>query len=167
VRASRAGASRGRRSYEFGSQCLALRHWPRCLIYCLEVSVGNRSRLRAILAALLLSTAAATLLAHHSVAEYDMQNLVTIKGIVTKVEWTNPHVFVYLNVKDEKGDVHEWSMEVDSVLLMRRYGWTRNMVKPGDEISCTGGPAKTGAKIIRGTMVQLADGTKMRVWSRV
>jgi hypothetical protein len=129
--------------------------------------VGNRFRSRHILAALLFVMAAAPLLAHHSVAMYDMTNLVTIKGIVTRVEWTNPHVFVYLNVKDDKGEVAEWAMEVDSIVLMRRYGWTKNTVKAGDEISCTGGAAKTGAKIMRGTMVELADGTKLRVWSRV
>jgi hypothetical protein len=129
--------------------------------------VGNCFRSRCAPAAVILLIAAAPLLAHHSVAMYDMQSLVTIKGIVTRVEWTNPHVFVYLNVKDEKGEVHEWAMEVDSIVLMRRYGWTKSTVKPGDEISCTGGAAKTGAKIMRGTMVELADGTKLRVWSRV
>lgn len=117
--------------------------------------------------ALLLLIAAVPLLAHHSVAMYDMEHLVTIKGTVTRVEWTNPHVFVFLNVKDDKGEVHEWGMEVDSIVLMRRYGWTRNTVKPGDQISCTGAPAKTGVLQMRGTMVELADGTKLRVWSRV
>ncbi len=129
--------------------------------------MGNRFRSRQALAALLLLMAAVPLFAHHSVAMYNMTDLVTIKGIVTRVEWTNPHVFVYLNVKDDKGEVNEWAMEVDSIVLMRRYGWTKNTVKPGDEISCTGGAAKTGAKIMRGTMVELADGTKLRVWSRV
>jgi hypothetical protein len=105
--------------------------------------------------------------AHHSVAMYDLDHLVTVKGVVTKLEWTNPHVFVYFAVKNDQGGADEWAMELDAPTLLRRYGWQRSTVKEGDEITCTGGPAKTGAKVMRGAIVELKDGTQLRVWSRV
>jgi Family of unknown function (DUF6152) len=105
--------------------------------------------------------------AHHSVAMYDTQNLTTVKGAVTKVEWTSPHVFIYLETKDDDGKSVEWAVELDSPVLLRRYGWVKNTVSVGDEITCSGAPAKSGAKVMRGTMIELADGSKLRVWSRV
>lgn len=105
---------------------------------------------------------AVSLGAHHSVAMYDLDHLVTLKGTVTRVEWTNPHVFVYFTSGGE-----EWAMELDPPVLLRRYGWLKSTVKEGDAITVTGGPAKNGAKVMRGAMVELADGTKLRVWSRV
>jgi hypothetical protein len=100
--------------------------------------------------------------AHHSVAMYDLDRLVTLKGTVTRLEWTNPHVFVYFT---SGGD--EWAMELDPPVLLRRYGWLKSTVKEGDTITVTGGPAKSGAKVMRGALVELADGTQLRVWSRV
>ena len=85
---------------------------------------------------------AATVSAHHSTAMYDSQNPVTISGTVKKFEWTNPHAFVYLDVKDEKtGQVVEWEVEMMSLNHLRAYGWTSRTVKPGETISCTGSPA--------------------------
>ena len=58
-------------------------------------------------------------------------------------------------------------MELDPPVLLRRYGWSKETVSVGDRISCTGAPAKSGAKMMRGAIVELADGTQLRVWSRV
>lgn len=122
----------------------------------------NRMALIASLACLAMSPA----FAHHSVAPYDTDHLVTIKGVVTRIEWTSPHVFVYFTADDGKSS-GEWSMELDPPVLLRRYGWSRDTVKVGDAISCTGAPARSGAHAMRGAIVELADGTQLRVWSRV
>jgi hypothetical protein len=106
-------------------------------------------------------------LGHHSIALYDTDHLTTLKGKVTRVEWTSPHVFVYFDATEAGGAAVEWSMELDPPVLLRRYGWSKDTVSVGDEISCTGAPAKSGAKAMRGAIVELQDGTQLRVWSRV
>jgi len=111
---------------------------------------------------MLLLIAAAPLLARHPPTTYD-NHLVTIRGIVTRVEWTNPHAYIYVNVQEANGAVYEWGVEVNDIAALKRYGWTRNTVRPGDAIACTGRPAKTGARLMRGTMVQLPGGSKLRV----
>ena len=121
--------------------------------------------LRAV--AVTLCLAAAQAFAHHSVGLYDTQNLVTVEGVVTRVEWTSPHVFVYFRATAADGTAAEWSMELDPPVLLRRYGWSKDMVKEGDTIHATGAPAKSGAAAMRGAIVELADGTQLRVWSRV
>ena len=119
-----------------------------------------------LLAICLVAAWTAPALAHHSVALYDTDNLTTVKGVVTKIEWTSPHVFVYFT-SDEKGQSVEWSMELDPPVLLRRYGWSKDSVSVGDTITCTGAPARSGAKTMRGAIVELKDGTRLRVWSRV
>ena len=123
------------------------------------------SRIKQLLMTLVGLAVTFPALAHHSVALYDTDHLVTVKGVVTRIEWTSPHVFVFFK-SDEAKDA-EWSMELDPPVLLRRYGWSKNTVKVGDTISCTGAPARSGAKIMRGAIVELADGTQLRVWSRV
>ena len=93
----------------------------------------------------LLAIGSAPVLAHHSTAMYNMANPVTVTGTVTRFEWTNPHAFVYVNVKDESGKIVEWEVEMMSLNHLRSYGWTHNTIKPGDSITCTGGAAKSGA----------------------
>ena len=110
---------------------------------------------------------AAPCFAHHSVALYDTDHLTTVKGKVTRIEWTSPHVFVFFAAGETGGPTVEWSMELDPPVLLRRYGWSKDTVKIGDVISCTGAPAKSGAKAMRGAIVELPDGTQLRVWSRV
>jgi hypothetical protein len=122
-----------------------------------------RRRLAAIAA--LLVTAPA--LAHHSVAMYDNDNLIKIAGTVTRVEWTSPHAFVYLETKGDDGKAVEWAIELDPPVLLKRYGWRQSTVKAGDTIGFTGAPAKSGAPLMRGAILELADGTELRVWSRV
>ena len=113
------------------------------------------------------SLAAVTAVAHHSVAMYDNDNLIEIAGTVTRVEWTSPHVFVYLETEGDDGQTVEWSVELDPPVLLRRYGWRQSTVEAGDEIRFTGAPAKSGAPLMRGAIAELSDGTELRVWSRV
>jgi hypothetical protein len=87
------------------------------------------------------------LLAHHSFsAEYDNKKPVTLKGIVTKVEWMNPHVYFYLDVKDDDGNIANWALEMGPPNGLQRSGWTRNTMKVGDEVTVEGLLAKDGSK---------------------
>jgi Family of unknown function (DUF6152) len=101
-------------------------------------------------------------LAHHSVSMYDMEHPTTLKGTVERLEWTNPHGYIYLQVKDEKGQTVEWAVEINSPNFLKHNGWTSTIVKPGDVITVTGGAAKSGAKTMRCTTVTLPDGTVLR-----
>ena len=100
--------------------------------------------------------------AHHSTAMYDMANPVTVKGTVGRFEWTNPHAFIFLEVKNEKGESTMWEIELMSLNHLRSYGWVRTTVKAGDTISATGAPAKNGAPSMIAGVVQLPDGRKIR-----
>src|SRR5688500_18212006 len=100
--------------------------------------------------------------AHHSTAMYDGQNPVTITGTVKKFEWTNPHAFVYLEVKDAQGKVTEWEVEMMSLNHLRAYGWTSKTVKAGDTISATGAPARSGAPSMIANRMKLPDGREIR-----
>jgi hypothetical protein len=102
------------------------------------------------------------LLAHHSTAMYDMASPITVTGVVTRFEWTNPHAFIYLNVKDDKGNVQEWAIEMMSLNHLKSYGWARDLVKPGDVISCTGGRAKSGLPTMLSSLMKLADGRMIK-----
>jgi DNA/RNA endonuclease YhcR with UshA esterase domain len=86
-----------------------------------------------------MSWLAAPLAAHHSwAADYDASKPVTVKGVVTKVEWTNPHTHFYIESKDEKGTVTLWNFEMASTLALERGGWSRKTLQPGDEVTITG-----------------------------
>jgi hypothetical protein len=101
--------------------------------------------------------AAAPVMAHHSfAAEYDSKKPVTIKGIVTKVDWMNPHVYFYLDVKDEKGDITNWALEMGPPTLLQKAGWSRTTMKVGDEVIVQGILAKDGAKQANARSVTMA-----------
>ena len=113
----------------------------------------------------ILAAAAAFLLmgiplsAHHGNASYDNDNPVTIKGAVTEFAWSNPHVQIYLDVKDDKGSVVRWSVETFSPGKLVRAGWTKDSVKTGDQVSITLIPAKSGAPVGFLHKLVLPDGT--------
>src|ERR1039458_6034949 len=89
-----------------------------------------RIKIAILIAALLLVVAAPSpSLAHHSVSMYDMANPTTVVGVVERVEWTNPHAYVYLNVKNDKGVVEEWAIEINSPNFLKHNGWTNSTVK--------------------------------------
>lgn len=101
--------------------------------------------------------------AHHSTAMYDAQNPVTVTGVVKRFQWTNPHAFVYLEVTDEKtGKVVEWECEMMSLNHLRSYGWTSRTVKPGEVITVTGAPARSGAPSMIASRMKLPDGREIR-----
>ena len=104
---------------------------------------------------LLLSGAQAS--AHHSfAAEFDGDKKITLTGIVTKVEWTNPHVWFYVNVKDEKtGEVTNWGAEMGPPHGLQRRGWRQNTLKIGDSVTVAGSMAKSGVKRMNASKVTL------------
>jgi DNA/RNA endonuclease YhcR with UshA esterase domain len=107
----------------------------------------------------IMLAATAQVFAHHSfAAEFDANKRVTLKGTVTKVDWRNPHIYVYLNVKDGRGGVTEWACEGGPPNVLLREGWTRNSVKEGDEVTIDGAVAKDGSKRCNSRSVNLADG---------
>jgi hypothetical protein len=117
-----------------------------------------RSRLIIALLALGLWAAVRPAEAHHSTAMYNMANPVTVTGVVTRFEWTNPHAHIFLEVTDEQGKKVEWDVEMMSLNHLKSYGWSRNTVKPGETISCTGGQAKSGLPAMLSSIVKLGDG---------
>ena len=91
------------------------------------------------------------LLAHHAQSAYDRSREMTLEGTVTKVEWANPHIFLFFDVKDASGKIENWGTEFSSPITLRRnYGWSRNTFQPGDHVSVTGNPRKDGAKFLWG-----------------
>ena len=105
--------------------------------------------------------AAAPIWAHHSFsAEYDSAQLVTLKGTISKVEWTNPHIYVYLDVKDDSGKVTTWSLEGYPPNTLKRTGFTRELLKVGDEITATAYKSRDGSNTGAGREFTFADGSK-------
>ena len=97
--------------------------------------------------------------AHHGGAIYDTKNPITLKGVVTDFEWTNPHVQIYFDVKDDKGAVVHWACETLSPgKLARGSGWTKDSLKAGDQITITLNPAKVGTPVGGLRKIVFADG---------
>ncbi len=105
-----------------------------------------RMKLAFLVAGLGLVCLAAPLAAHHSwTADYDGAKPVTVKGVVSKVEWTNPHTWFYIDVKDQTGKVTNWGLEMGSPNGLMRNGWTRNSMKIGHEVTVEGSRARDGS----------------------
>ena len=110
-------------------------------------------------AALALSVPA---FAHHSfAAEFDDKKSVTLNGIVTRYEWTNPHVYFYVDVKERNGDITSWGVEWQSPNELRRAGWTRDSLKVGDSVTVEVSSARDGSKTAGGKLVLLANGRRL------
>jgi len=114
------------------------------------------------IAALAAGLAALPALAHHSfAAEYDSSAPITLKGTVTKVEWTNPHSYVYVDVKDANGNVVNWAVEGYPPHTLRRTGFTRDLMKQGDVVASSGWKARDAANRMAARDVTFANGNKM------
>src|SRR5436190_19685750 len=125
-----------------------------------------------LIATFMLLFATSSAFAHHSfAAEYDSTKQVTVKGVVAKVAWVNPHAYVYIDVKDESGKVTTWAFESLSPNALARQGWTRNSLKAGEPVTVNGYLAKDGKPLADGSlhansrMITTADGRKVFVGS--
>ena len=94
--------------------------------------------------AIVLGALALPVSAHHGVAGYDLDKVVTVKGTVSEFEWTNPHAVVRITAKNDKGETEEWTIELGAPGIMARSGWSKNSMKPGDEVIAETHPAKNG-----------------------
>ena len=123
-------------------------------------------RIRGLVALCLLGLVGLPALAHHSFdAEYDSSKTMTITGFVTKVDWVNPHAFVYLDSKDDKGVVRSFRVEMGPPYALARSGWKKDTIKVGDKITIENAAlAKDGtntAGSLPSTAMILASGQKM------
>jgi hypothetical protein len=112
---------------------------------------------------LLLSLTAAAQ-AHHSFsAEYDSERVINLSGTVTKVEWQNPHVYIYVDVtNDKEGQVVPWAFEMGApAVLTRTLGWTRSTLNIGDVVNIEGRGARDGSNLANARTVTLANGEKL------
>jgi len=104
----------------------------------------------------------APVVAHHGETNYDTDKLVSVKATVTNFQFINPHAQVFLDAKNDKGEIEKWICEARSpAMLVRNGGWDKTTLKPGDVITATGFRAKNGANILRLKKIMLADGTEL------
>lgn len=118
----------------------------------------------AAIAALLASVLifSSPVLAHHGGAAYDGKVTATLKATITQVSFINPHVLIYFDAKDESGNVDHWVCEAADPAVLLREGWKRDTLKPGDQVTIMGHPAKSGAKTMRFEKVILANGKELQ-----
>ena len=116
-----------------------------------------KSKLFAVLAAgVVLLLVSGPLLAHHGGAQYDTKHAVTVTGTVTEFMFTNPHVQIHFEVKDETGNVDKWVAETASPQRLYSIGWNAKTLKAGDKITVTGAQLKDGQKIV--SIIKLVGG---------
>jgi len=103
--------------------------------------------------------------AHHAVsAEFDLSKQITLQGRVTKIEWMNPHVYLYVDVITD-GKISNWACETAGPNTLARQGWNRLSIKIGDRVTVVGYRARDGANVASAREVVLADGRKLFVGS--
>jgi Family of unknown function (DUF6152) len=101
--------------------------------------------------------------AHHGQAVYDENNPIQLKGTVISFDWINPHCFVNLDVKDEKGNVVHWIAETVNPGKLARAGWTKDSLKPGDHVTLILTPARNGAHLGHFYKLTFADGRELTI----
>ncbi len=129
-----------------------------------DMSMPKKLMLACVAAAVCLC--ATPVVAHHAFsAEFDYQSPVKLTGAITMVEWVNPHAWLYVDVKDPKGKVNNWAIELGAPNAMLRRGWNKNSIPIGTEILVEGYQAKNGSKTANGRTLTLPDGRKLFVGS--
>jgi hypothetical protein len=123
-----------------------------------------RTRLGILAVGFVLLCLSAPIAAHHSwTADYDGSKAVTVKGVVSKVEWTNPHTHFYVDVKDDKGNVTTWNFEMASTLSLERGGWSRKTLPVGTEITVGGFSGRAVKERAIASSMVTADGKNLFV----
>jgi hypothetical protein len=105
-----------------------------------------KTKLLALAAFVLGAATSAQVLAHHSfAADFDGNSKIDLHGVVTKVDWTNPHTYIYIEVENDAGEIEEWGLEMGSPNGLMRRGWTRNTLEIGTEVIIQGTRARDGS----------------------
>lgn len=112
-------------------------------------------------AALLFPILTSPAFAHHGTAAYQEDKQVTVTGTVTGFEFANPHTLVFLDVKQGDGTVSKWQGEMTSPNHLVRAGWTKNTLRPGEQVTITGLPMKRGARSMWIRKIVKSDGTEL------
>lgn len=99
--------------------------------------------------------------AHHGASEYDMTKIVTLTATVKELQFVNPHTLLVFTVKDDSGKASEWQGELPSPNLLSRRGWSRSTLKPGDQVTVIGAPAKNGEKGMQVKKLVFPDGHEL------
>jgi hypothetical protein len=122
----------------------------------------RNNRLGLLVTAILVPLLGGSTYAHHGInAWFDLTKSATVKGTITSFEWTNPHSYIHIDAKNDHGVVENWSAEMGSVGMLSRFGWRRDMVKPGDQITLIGSPAKDGKPAMLLGKAVLANGQEL------
>lgn len=106
-------------------------------------------------------TICAPMFAHHGNAAYEMSKTISFKATVTKYDYTNPHTTIYFDVTDDKGNVEHWVAETTNPAMLNRVGWSRDSLKPGDQVTLVANPNKVGAKVVFLQKVIFPDGKEL------
>ena len=126
-----------------------------------NVENGMKRRAEASLVVLGLLLGATFLLAHHGLAAFDTTHVVSLQGTVTDFQWIQPHAVIHADLKDEKGKVANWVLELGSPTMLERHGWSPDSVKRGDQVTVFGFRAKDGSAYMSVGRIQLADGKSL------
>lgn len=120
------------------------------------------AQLRILAVIAMVWLAAPPAFAHHPFAdEFDRSQTVTLMGTLTRLDWQNPHVYAFIDVKDAQGNVTNWKVEMGSPTALTREGWTRTSVKTGDQVTIQGWKAKSSVNLANAESFTLADGKQM------
>ena len=111
--------------------------------------------------AVMFLTCTQMLVAHHGSAMYDPAHSITVTGTVTSFDFMNPHCAIHLEAKDDKGNVVSWTADTNNPSMLARGGWTKDSVKPGDQVTVIGNPAKSGANSMLLKKVVLPNGKEL------
>jgi uncharacterized protein DUF6152 len=109
----------------------------------------------------ILLMAGTPMFAHHGGSDYDVQHPKTLKGTVTEFYWSNPHCQVFLDAKDDSGKTLNWTIETLAPAVLKRAGWSRETLHPGDQIAITFVPSKKGTPVGMLRKVVLPDGSEL------
>jgi hypothetical protein len=125
------------------------------------------AKVSVLIAAIGLALAATPVAAHHSfAAEFDINKPVLLTGLVTRIEWTNPHARLFIDVRGEDGQTASWKLELASPkVLVQQCGWKANSLSIGDTVTIEGAMAKDGSTTANARVVTLADGRRVSAGS--